>query len=99
MIKGGTGGWKGLNGRFKRRFLDRSFDNGFGLLAAFATLGGNTKLTAHVSERTGATSDGFPDLAVGYCFAEAYVHGGGLDSQEWLSFMGNLTVMRISVNW
>jgi hypothetical protein len=50
-------GQKGLNSRFKRCFLDCRFHDGFGHLAAFATLGGNTKLTPHVGKRTSTTGD------------------------------------------
>jgi len=69
--------------RFKRRFLNRGFHDGLGQLATFATLGTNTELPAHIGKRAGATSDRFPDLAVGYSFAEAYVHGGSLDKLGW----------------
>ena len=58
--------------------LGRQLVDRFGLLAALATLGSHAQLAAYFSESGSTFGDGFPDLAIGYGFAEADVHGGGL---------------------
>ena len=44
------------------------------MLAALATLGSHAQLAAYFSESGSTFGDGFPDLAIGYGFAEADVH-------------------------
>jgi len=62
---------------------DGGFNNGFGHLAAFAALGGHAEFAPDITERACAAKDSFLDLAVGYSFAEADVHGvSGINGSE-----------------
>ena len=67
----------GSAGGGKQLSVDGGFHDRFGLLAALATLGSHAQLAAYFSESGSTFGDGFPDLAIGYGFAEAHVHGGG----------------------
>jgi hypothetical protein len=69
-------GWKCSVGGGEQLLVDGSFNDRLGLLAALAALGGNTELATDFSEGSGTFGDGFTNLAIGYGFAEADVHGG-----------------------
>ncbi len=87
---------KRSNGWGEGGFFGRGFDDGSGHLAAFAALRGNAQFAADIGKRAGTAGQGFPDLAVGYGFAEADVHGGF--GVELICLVGNVMVMRINVN-
>ena len=91
----GTNRWRQLFRGREQCLVYGGFDDGFGHLAAFAALSGHAEFAAYITKSTGTAGDGFPDLAVGYCFAEANVHG----RIRWrLVTVQKITGMRITVN-
>lgn len=94
--RGGQAAQAVLNGLREFGFLDGSFDDGLGHLAAFAALGGNTQLATDVGISTGvAAGKGFANLTIGYGFAETDVHTA---FRSGLQVTRILSVMRITVN-